>query len=164
MKLNEIRDYPNARKKRKRVGHGIGSGLGKTCGRGSKGQKSRAGVAIKNFEGGQMPIYRRLPKRGFKNRFRKRFEIVNLGRIQAALDSGKLAADQPVTAESLFAAGLIRKKFDGLRLLAEGELKAGLTIEVDRASVAAVKAVEESGGTVVLSALSPPGQAASKSE
>ena len=154
MKLNEIRDNPGARVDRKRVGRGIGSGKGKTCGRGAKGQKSRAGVAIKGFEGGQMPLYRRLPKRGFKNIFRKHFEIIILGRIQNALDKGLLDAKSPVNKAALSTAGLIRGKGDGVRVLAKGELRDSITIEVDGASAAAVKAVEKAGGTVVVEASS----------
>ena len=154
MKLNEIRDNPGARVDRKRVGRGIGSGKGKTCGRGAKGQKSRAGVAIKGFEGGQMPLYRRLPKRGFKNIFRKQFEVVNLGRIQGALEKGSLDAKSPISRAALSAAGLIRGKGDGVRLLAKGELRESITIEVDGASAAAVKAIEKAGGKVVVAASS----------
>ena len=153
MKLNEIRDNPGARTVRKRVGRGIGSGKGKTSGRGAKGQKSRAGVAIKGFEGGQMPLYRRLPKRGFKNIFRKQFEVVNLGRIQGALEKGSLDAKSPLDKAALSNAGLIRGK-GGIRLLAKGELRDSITIEVDGASAAAVKAVEKVGGKVVVVASS----------
>ncbi|MFQ5958408.1 MAG: 50S ribosomal protein L15, partial [Alphaproteobacteria bacterium] len=123
MRLNELSDNPGARKPAKRLGRGIGSGKGKTSGRGHKGQKSRSGVAIKGFEGGQMPLYRRLPKRGFKNRFRKYFEVVNLDRLQAAIDDKKIEADKPVDREALVAAGLVRASRNGVRLLARGEIK-----------------------------------------
>lgn len=150
MKLNELADKSNARKARIRVGRGIGSGKGKTSGRGHKGQKSRSGVSIKGFEGGQMPFYRRLPKRGFNNTFRKRYEVVNVGRIQRALDANKLDGGQKVTEASLREAGLVSGRHDGVRLLAQGELKAPLTIEVSGASKAAIKAVESAGGTVTV--------------
>lgn len=150
MRLNELRDNPGARKARKRVGRGIGSGTGKTAGKGQKGQKSRSGVSLLGFEGGQMPLYRRLPKRGFNNVFRKEFAIVNLGDLQKAVDAGKLDAEKPVNADSLQAAGMIRKRKAGLRLLAKGEMKAKLTIEVDGASKAAAEGVEKAGGKLVL--------------
>ena len=125
MKLNEIRDNEGARKDRTRVGRGIGSGKGKTGGRGVKGQKSRTGVAIKGFEGGQMPIYRRLPKRGFNNKnFRTEYAVVNIGRLQSAIDAGKIDAKKPINAEVLQAAGLVGNLKAGVRLLAKGELKA----------------------------------------
>src|SRR5690348_11449032 len=130
MKLNEIRDNPGARRGKKRLGRGIGSGLGKTSGRGVKGQKSRTGVAIKGFEGGQMPLHRRLPKRGFTNIFAKDYNEVSLGRIQVAIDAGKLDAKKAVTAEALKEAGVIRRVKDGVRLLGGGELKASVTFEV----------------------------------
>ncbi len=148
MKLNEIADRPGATHARKRVGRGIGSGLGKTAGRGHKGQKSRTGVAVKGFEGGQMPIYRRLPKRGFKSLNRKDYSVINLGRIQEAFDAGKLSADGEVTMEQLVAAGLARKSSDGVRLLGEGELKSKATFRVHGASKSAVEAVEKAGGSV----------------
>ena len=151
MNLNELSDNPGARKPRTRVGRGIGSGKGKTSGRGTKGQKSRSGVAIKGFEGGQMPLYRRLPKRGFHNKFRKHFEIVNLDSLQAALDDGRLAAKKPVDRAALNAIGLVRDNSNGLRLLARGEIKSALTIQVDGASKAAVAAIDKAGGKVVLS-------------
>lgn len=151
MNLNELSDNPGARKARTRVGRGIGTGKGKTSGRGTKGQKSRSGVAIKGFEGGQMPLYRRLPKRGFHNKFRKHFEIVNLDSLQAAVDGGKLAAKKPVDRAALIAVGLVRDNGNGLRLLARGEIKTALTIQVDGASKAAVTAVEKAGGKVVIS-------------
>jgi large subunit ribosomal protein L15 len=152
MKLNEIRDNPGARRGKKRLGRGIGSGLGKTSGRGVKGQKARTGVRIKGFEGGQMPLHRRLPKRGFKNLFRKQFQIVNLGRLQAAIDAGRLDASGSVSGAQLEAAGLVRKAGMPIRLLGKGELKAKLTIDVAAASASAVAAVEKAGGKVVLPA------------
>jgi large subunit ribosomal protein L15 len=158
MKLNEIRDNPGARRGKKRHGRGIGSGLGKTSGRGVKGQKARTGVRIKGFEGGQMPLHRRLPKRGFKNIFRKSFQIVNLGRIQAAIDAGRLDAKADVTGAALQAAGLVRHGDQPIRLLAKGELKVKLTIDVAGASASAVAAVEQAGGKVVL----PPQPAATE--
>ena len=150
MRLNELSDNPGAHRPRKRVGRGIGSGLGKTSGKGQKGQKSRSGVSLLGFEGGQMPLFRRLPKRGFKNVFRKEFEVVNLGDLQKAVDAGKLDAKKPVNAEALKAAGLIKRRKDGVRLLAKGEIKAKLTIEVDGASKAAVAGVEKAGGKLVV--------------
>ena len=155
MKLNELSDKPGARRARTRVGRGIGSGKGKTSGRGHKGQKSRSGVAIRGFEGGQMPIYRRLPGRGFKNPFAKRFQVVNLGRLQRAIEAGKLDANNPVTVEAMRAAGLVRRVRDGVRLLAKGELRSKVTIEVTGASKAAVAAVEKAGGKVVLPGPAP---------
>ena len=152
MKLNELAPSPGSRQARKRVGRGIGSGTGKTAGRGHKGQKARAGVATRAFEGGQMPIYRRLPKRGFKNPFRKVFVPLNLDRLQAAVDAGRLDPGQPVDLEVLRAAGLVSKRRDGIRLLARGELSAPLTIAVDSASRAAIAAVEKAGGKLVLPA------------
>ncbi len=150
MRLNELRDNPGATQTRKRVGRGIGSGKGKTAGRGHKGQKSRSGVAIKGFEGGQMPIHRRLPKRGFNNIFSKDFNEVNVGRLQAAIDKKTLDPKKPVTVEALAAAGIIRRVRDGVRLLGQGELKTKLTIEVTGASAGAVKAVEKAGGSVAI--------------
>ena len=150
MKLNEIRDNPGARRGKKRLGRGIGSGLGKTSGKGVKGQKARTGVAIKGFEGGQMPLHRRLPKRGFKNPFRKEFQIVNLGRLQQAIEAGRLDANTAVTGATLRAAGLVRRAEAPIRLLGKGELKAKLTIDVAAASASAVAAVEKAGGKVVL--------------
>ena len=152
MKLNELSDNPGARKAAKRVGRGIGSGKGKTAGRGVKGQKSRSGVALGGFEGGQMPLYRRLPKRGFNNyRFRARYQAVNLGRLQQAVDAGKLDAASPVDAAALVASGVVRRARDGVRLLAGGALTtAGLDIRVAGASKAAVAAVEAAGGSVTV--------------
>ena len=150
MRLNDLRDLPGATTSKKRVGRGLGSGLGKTSGRGQKGQKSRSGVAIKGFEGGQMPIHMRLPKRGFNNKFAKDFNEVNVGRIQTAIDDKKLDASKPVTVEALVEAGVIRRARDGVRLLGRGELKAKVTFELTGASSGAVKAVEAAGGTVTL--------------
>ena len=149
MKLNEIRDNEGALKQRIRVGRGIGSGTGKTGGRGVKGQTSRAGVAIKGFEGGQMPLYRRLPKRGFNNLFAKDLNEVNLGRIQQAVEAGKLDAKGAVTVEALVAAGVItRQAKDGVKILGVGELKTKLAFEVAGASKSAVAAIEKVGGSV----------------
>jgi large subunit ribosomal protein L15 len=150
MQLTDLKDNPGATKARKRVGRGIGSGSGKTGGRGVKGQKSRSGVAIKGFEGGQNPIHMRLPKRGFNNPSRLKFTEVNLGRIQSAIDEGKLDAKAPVTAEVLIGAGLIRRARDGVRLLGSGELKAKLQLEVAGATESAKKAVEAAGGSIKL--------------
>jgi large subunit ribosomal protein L15 len=150
MKLNELSDNPGAMKVRKRVGRGIGSGKGKTAGRGVKGQKSRAGVAIKGFEGGQMPLHRRLPKRGFTNIFRKELVEVSLDRIALAIEAGRLDAGQPVNAESLKAAGVIRRSRDGVRLLGGAAPKATLTVQVAGASRPAIAAVEQAGGTVTV--------------
>ena len=150
MKLNELRDVDGATKARKRVGRGIGSGSGKTGGRGVKGQSSRSGVAINGFEGGQMPLYRRLPKRGFKNIFRKDFNEVSLGRVQAAIDAGKLDAKETVNADALIKAGIIRRAKDGVRLLGGGELKAKVAFDVAGASKPAIEQVEKAGGSVKL--------------
>ncbi len=152
MKLNELRDNDGATKKRMRVGRGIGSGKGKTAGRGVKGQKSREGVSINGFEGGQMPIYRRLPKRGFTNISRKSFVVVNLGRIQEALDAKKLDAGAPITENALVEAGVVRRALDGVRLLGNGELTTAVTIEVSGASASAKAAVEKAGGTLTVKA------------
>jgi large subunit ribosomal protein L15 len=153
MRLNEIRDRDGAARAKKRLGRGIGSGLGKTAGRGTKGQKARAGVAIKGFEGGQMPLHRRLPKRGFNNIFAKKYNELNLGRIQKAVDSGRLDAKKPINIDALKAAGLIRRPKDGVRLLGHGELKSKLAFEVTGASGSAIKAVETAGGTVTLKSI-----------
>ncbi len=151
MKLNEIRDNKGAHYKAKRVGRGIGSGKGKTSARGGKGQTARSGVAINGFEGGQTPLHRRLPKRGFRNtEFQKDLHVVNLGRIQAAIESGRLKAEGTIDAAALIAAGLLRRVGDGVRLLAKGEIKTKLTIEVVGASKAAIEAVEKLGGKVIL--------------
>lgn len=154
MRLNELKDQDGATKAKKRLGRGIGSGLGKTAGRGMKGQKSRSGVAIKGFEGGQMPLHRRLPKRGFKNIFAKKYNELNLGRVQAAVDSGQLDAKAPITVDALKQAGLIRRTKDGVRLLGHGEIKTKLAFEVTGASGSAIKAVEAVGGTVTLKSIS----------
>jgi large subunit ribosomal protein L15 len=156
MKLNEISDNPGASKNRMRVGRGIGSGKGKTGGRGVKGQKARTGVAIKGFEGGQMPLHRRLPKRGFYNPFSVDYNEVNLGRIQQAVDAGKLDAKAPITLDALLAAGVVTKRRDGVKILGQGELKAKLAFEVSAASKSAVAAVEGAGGSVKLLAGEPP--------
>ena len=148
MKLNEIADLPGATHNTKRVGRGIGSGKGKTAGRGVKGQKARSGVAIKGFEGGQMPLHRRLPKRGFNNIFAKDFNEVGLGRVQQAIDAGKLDVKAPVTVAALKAAGVVKRVKDGVRLLSNGELKAAVTFELAGASKSAVAAVEKVGGSV----------------
>ena len=155
MKLNEITDNEGATKNRKRVGRGIGSGSGKTGGRGVKGQKSRSGVAINGFEGGQMPIYRRLPKRGFTNIFSTDFNVVSVGRIQAAVDAGKLDGKATVDAAALKAAGVIRRIKDGVRILADGDVKAKLTLEVAGASRTAIEKVEKAGGSIKLLAPAP---------
>jgi large subunit ribosomal protein L15 len=148
MKLSDIADNAGSRKKRMRVGRGIGSGKGKTSGRGGKGQTARSGVRIKGFEGGQMPLHRRLPKRGFNNIFRLEFAEINLDRLQDAIDSKLINAKDTVNAESLVKAGVLRRAKDGVRLLGRGELKAKLTIEVHGASKSAIAAVEKAGGTV----------------
>ena len=149
MKLNELRDNPKARSTSKRLGRGIGSGKGKTSGKGVKGQKAREGVALNGFEGGQLPIYRRLPKRGFKNPTRKEYAPVNLGTLARAIEGGRLDASQPITEDTLRAAGLVRTgKVDGVRLLATGAVSQALTITVSGASAAAVAAVQAAGGTV----------------
>jgi large subunit ribosomal protein L15 len=150
MKLNEITDNEGATKNRKRVGRGIGSGSGKTAGRGVKGQKARSGVAINGFEGGQMPIYRRLPKRGFNNIFKEDFVVVSLARIQTAIDAKKLDVAQTVDAAALKAAGVIRRARDGVRVLADGELTAKVTLEVAGASKAAIEKIEKAGGSIKL--------------
>jgi len=163
MRLNEISDRPGATKAKKRLGRGPGSGLGKTSGHGVKGQKARSGVAIKGFEGGQMPLHRRLPKRGFNNIFAKRYNELNLGRIQEAVDSGRLDGKKPMTIEALKLAGLIKSARDGVRLLGHGELKAKLAFEITGASASAIKAVEAAGGSVTLKSITgrekPPGDA-----
>jgi large subunit ribosomal protein L15 len=153
MNLNELRDNDGARPSRKRAGRGIGSGKGKTGGRGVKGQKSRSGVAIKGYEGGQMPIYRRLPKRGFNNIFAKDFNIVSLGRIQAAIDAKKLDAKKTVDAAALCEAGVIRRVKDGVRVLADGELKVKVKFEVAGASKSAAEKIEKAGGSLTILAV-----------
>ena len=148
MKLSDIADNAGSRKKRMRVGRGIGSGKGKQAGRGGKGQTARSGVRIKGFEGGQMPMHRRLPKRGFNNVFRVEFAEINLDRIQQAVDSKQIDAKDTVNAESLVKAGVLRRSKAGVRLLGRGELKAKLNIEVHGASKSAIAAVEKAGGSV----------------
>ena len=150
MRLNEIRDNPGAKKTRVRVGRGIGSGIGKTSGRGGKGQTARSGVRLGGFEGGQMPLHRRLPKRGFKKINRKAWNEVNLGRLQQAIDDKLLDAGKPVDVPALIAAGVLRRPQDGLRLLGEGEIKSRLAITVNHASAAAKAAIEKAGGTVTV--------------
>ena len=152
MKLNQLRDQEGATKNRKRVGRGIGSGMGKTAGRGVKGQKARSGVAINGFEGGQMPVYRRLPKRGFNNLFAKSFNEISVGRLQAAIDAGKIDASKPIDAAVLKAAGVIRREKDGVRLLSDGELKAKVTLDIAGASKAAIEKVSKAGGVVNIQA------------
>jgi large subunit ribosomal protein L15 len=157
MKLNELRDNAGARPKSKRLGRGIGSGKGKTSGKGVKGQKAREGVSLNGFEGGQLPIYRRLPKRGFRNIFRRVYAPINLDVLEKAVVSGKLDAGQTITEASLRAAGLIGTgKVDGVRLLARGEVTVALTISVSGASAAAVAAIEKAGGRVELPAAEAP--------
>jgi large subunit ribosomal protein L15 len=154
MKLNEVKDNAGATRNAKRVGRGIGSGTGKTSGSGHKGQKARSGVSINGFEGGQMPIHRRLPKRGFNNIFRKDYVKVNLGTLQAAIDAGKLDAGKPVDAAALVGAGVISKPRDGVRILGKGELTAKkVEIHAAGASKSAVAAVEKAGGKIVLPAV-----------
>lgn len=149
MKLNEIKDNEGARKSRKRVARGLGCGSGKTAGRGQKGQKARSGVAVRSFEGGQMPIYRRLPKRGFNNPFAKTFAVVNLDTIQKAIDAGKLSANE-INVEALLKANVISKALDGVRLLARGAISTSINITVNSASKSAVEAVEKAGGKVTI--------------
>ena len=148
MRLNDIKDNPGARKTRVRIGRGIGSGLGKTGGRGGKGQTARAGVAIGGFEGGQMPLHRRLPKRGFNKWNRKIWNEINVGALQKAVDEGKLKAGQTVDVTALVDAGILRRPKDGLRLLGTGEIKAKLALTVNHASATAKAAIEKAGGTV----------------
>jgi large subunit ribosomal protein L15 len=150
MKLNQLSDNAGARKGRMRIGRGIGSGKWKTGGRGGKGQTARTGVHIKGFEGGQMPLHMRMPKRGFNNIFRRDFVVVNLGQLQAAIDAGRIDAGQTITGEALQKAGVLRQVRDGIRLLGMGELKAAVTIEAAGASKSAVAAVEKAGGKLVL--------------
>jgi large subunit ribosomal protein L15 len=152
VKLNDISDNPGSTKNRMRVGRGIGSGKGKTGGRGVKGQKARTGVAIKGFEGGQMPLHRRLPKRGFHNPFSTDYNEINIGRIQQAVDAGKLDADAAVTNEALIAAGLVSKPRDGVKILGQGSITAKLAFEVAAASKSAIAAIEGAGGSVKLTA------------
>jgi large subunit ribosomal protein L15 len=156
MKLNELRDNPGARQARKRVGRGTGSGLGKTAGKGHKGAKARrSNPKPRYFEGGQMPLYRRLPKGGFTNIFKPDYVVVNVGSLQRAIDAGKLDPAQPVDAEAMIRAGLVRRVRDGIRLLAKGQLSAALTVEVVGASQAAQAAVEKAGGKIILRGAPP---------
>lgn len=148
MRLNQLSDNPGARYKSKRVGRGIGSGKGVRAGRGQKGQKSRSGVAINGFEGGQMPLHMRLPKRGFNSRNRKSYIVVNIGRLQKAIDDGKLDAKGDIDSAKLLEAGVINRTKDGVRLLAKGEIKSKISIKVDGASKAAIEAIEKAGGKV----------------
>ncbi|MCI5044609.1 MAG: 50S ribosomal protein L15 [Aquisalinus sp.] len=148
MRLNELSDNPGARKPRKRVGRGVGSGTGKTAGRGVKGQKSRSGVAIKGFEGGQMPIHMRLPKRGFNKPNRAKYAELNLGRLQQAIDAKKIDAGSKIDAAALVAAGVLNKAYDGVRLLGRGDITAKVELEVVYASASARAAVEKAGGSV----------------
>ena len=150
MKLNELSDLVGAKKNRKRVGRGIGSGSGKTSGRGVKGQKSRSGVAIKGFEGGQMPLHRRLPKRGFNNLFSKKYNVFNLDRIQYFIDNGKIDAKQIINIDTLLEAKLIKSERDGLKILGRGKLTSKVELEVSGASEKAVKLVEKAGGKVTV--------------
>jgi large subunit ribosomal protein L15 len=157
MKLNDLRDNPGSRLKSKRLGRGIGSGKGKTSGKGVKGQKAREGVALNGFEGGQLPIYRRLPKRGFKNIFRKEYAPVNLGALAKAIESGRIDGSQPITEDTLAAAGLVRGgKVAGVRLLAMGEIGRAVTITVSGASASAIAAVEAAGGSVTTTVAAKP--------
>ena len=162
MKLNELSDNPGARKSRMRVARGIGSGKGKTAGRGQKGQKSRSGVAIKGFEGGQVPLHRRMPKRGFTNIFAKQYATVNIGRLQKAVDAGTIKDGANLDAEALRAAGLAGKGKDGVRLLAKGAITAKLMLTVAGASKAAVEAIEKAGGKVEI--VVPPAPADTKNK
>jgi len=165
MKLNEISDLPGATKTRKRVGRGIGSGKGKQAGRGGKGQTARSGYANKGFEGGQMPLHRRLPKRGFNNPNAKEFAVVNLDKLQAALEAGRLDAGAPVDKAALVAAGLTGgKERDGVRLLGRGEITSAVNIHVDGASASAVAAVEKAGGTVTVKGAAPAAPDAASSD
>ena len=150
MKLNELSDLVGAKKNRKRVGRGIGSGTGKTSGRGVKGQKSRSGVAIKGFEGGQMPLHRRLPKRGFNNLFSKKYNVFNLDRIQYFIDNGKIDAKQIINIDTLLEAKLIKSERDGLKILGRGKLTSKVELEVSGASKKAVELVEKAGGKVTV--------------
>ncbi|NSX53962.1 50S ribosomal protein L15 [Parasulfitobacter algicola] len=148
MRLNELHDNPGATKKRKRIGRGPGSGTGKTGGRGIKGQKSRSGVAIKGYEGGQMPLYQRLPKRGFNKPNRKKFAVVNLGLIQKFIDAKKLDTKGEITEDKLIESGLVRRKLDGVRILAKGDFSAKIKLSVTGASKSAVEVVEKAGGSL----------------
>ena len=154
MKLHELHDNEGANRKKKRIGRGPGSGKGKTGGRGIKGQKSRSGVAINGYEGGQMPLYQRLPKRGFNNRNSKSYSVVNLGLIEKFIDAGKLDAKAEITEDTLVASGLVRRKRDGIRILAKGELKSKLNLSVTGASKAAIEAVSKAGGSLTITSTS----------
>ncbi|MGA0346483.1 MAG: 50S ribosomal protein L15 [Alphaproteobacteria bacterium] len=155
MKLNQIAETKGSRKPKKRVGRGPSSGLGKTAGKGQKGQKSRSGVALAGFEGGQMPLYRRLPKRGFTNIFRKRYREINLNRVQSAIEAGKIDVSKPIDLSVMQSAGLLKTPRDGVRLLARGTLNSKVTIEVSGASKSAIDAVEKAGGKVVIISPTP---------
>ena len=159
MRLNGINDNPGSSKKRTRIGRGIGSGSGKQSGRGGKGQTARSGVRIKGFEGGQMPLHRRLPKRGFTNIFKTDYNEVNLGRVQQALDAGKLDGSQVITVDALVAAGVCAKVRDGVKLLGQGEFSAKVSFEVARASKTAQAAVEKAGGSIKLLVVDAPAEA-----
>jgi len=159
MRLNGITDNAGSSKKRTRIGRGIGSGSGKQSGRGGKGQTARSGVRIKGFEGGQMPLHRRLPKRGFTNIFKTDYNEVNLGRVQQALDAGKLDAGQPITVDALVAAGVCAKVRDGVKLLGQGEFSAKVSFEVARASKTALAAIEKAGGSIKLLVVDAPAEA-----
>ena len=152
MKLHELRDNEGAMQRKKRVGRGPGSGKGKTAGRGIKGQKSRSGVAINGFEGGQMPLYQRLPKRGFNKPNRQKYAVVNLGLIQKFVEAGKLDASADISEDALVASGLVRRKLDGIRILAKGELTSKITLNVTGASKSAIAAVEKADGTLTVTA------------
>ena len=154
MKLHELHDNEGANRKKKRIGRGPGSGKGKTGGRGIKGQKSRSGVAINGYEGGQMPLYQRLPKRGFNNPNSKAYSVVNLGLIEKFIDAGKLDAKAEITEDTLVASGLVRRKRDGIRILAKGELKSKLKLSVTGASKAAIEAVSKAGGSLTITSTS----------
>ena len=159
MRLNGVNDNPGSSKKRTRIGRGIGSGSGKQSGRGGKGQTARSGVRIKGFEGGQMPLHRRLPKRGFTNIFKTDYNEVNLGRVQQALDAGKLDGSQVITVDALVAAGVCAKVRDGVKLLGQGEFSAKVSFEVARASKTALAAIEKAGGSVKLLVVDAPAEA-----
>ena len=159
MRLNGINDNPGSSKKRTRIGRGIGSGSGKQSGRGGKGQTARSGVRIKGFEGGQMPLHRRLPKRGFTNIFKTDYNEVNLGRVQQALDAGKLDGSQVITVDALVAAGVCAKVRDGVKLLGQGDFSAKVSFEVARASKAALAAIEKTGGSIKLLVVDAPAEA-----
>ena len=152
MKLHELRDNDGALQKKKRVGRGVGSGKGKTAGRGIKGQKSRSGVAINGYEGGQMPLYQRLPKRGFNKPNRKKFAVVNLGLIQKFVEAGKLDASAEISEDALVASGLVRRRLDGVRILAKGDISAKVKLSVTGASKSAIAEVEKAGGTLTVTA------------